>query len=608
MKKHPYTPWFIRLPRRYEQELQALEAADLPFRLLVNDTRRGWEGQVEVAGESHLLRIFYPDEYPEAPPLVFDSPDFRLELLDDRSTFHQLANNSLCLFAMGYGADSWSPEFTVVDVIARYRAFRTLASEGAHILQHYSEDERVTVFRQGTPLYITPNVAQVMSLPGGKGGFGFRSTPTGFAGLIVVAGDEATGVVGQDAPDAWGPLPLQAPLRGIWCRIDLGGDSWDEAHRHPERLASQVRERLGLAVMPWPPPFSLILVDLHEAQATQPDMRLVLSISGTKEWILKPIECVSMPEALFQRVDGALSGRAKLQDCTVVVVGVGSLGSHAALALAKAGVSRFALFDPDRLRLENVCRHVGDLADLGELKVDIVNCAIQRRNPGAEVEAHGGSPLRDASVDSVASGRAFERLLERPKTLVLVTVADDRVERRLNHWLVGLNVPAVYASVLGRGEHGRIFRVVPGETPCYQCILYAQTAHPGYFPRLEAPEGQPLPGRGEYHQPGMPGIGIDVEQIALMTARFALQTLARQVVDGIGYPDEKADHLLWTNHGGWCFDRPQQLRIEPYSRVADCAVCGSGSADQPLSEVERQAHLERSKRLQDPARLGGVLL
>ena len=71
----------------------------------------------------------------------------------------------------------------------------------------------------------------------------------------------------------------------------------------------------------------------------------------------------------------------------VVVVGLGSGGSTVALELAKAGVGRFTLVDPDRLEPANLIRHECDDRYLGRRKADAVADLIRRRNPDAEVEA-----------------------------------------------------------------------------------------------------------------------------------------------------------------------------------------------------------------------------
>ena len=76
---------------------------------------------------------------------------------------------------------------------------------------------------------------------------------------------------------------------------------------------------------------------------------------------------------------------AYLADCCAVFAGVGSVGSTVALMLARAGVGRFVLIDPDLLEIHNISRHMGDLSEVGRYKVDIVEERIHRINPTAEV-------------------------------------------------------------------------------------------------------------------------------------------------------------------------------------------------------------------------------
>jgi hypothetical protein len=47
----------------------------------------------------------------------------------------------------------------------------------------------------------------------------------------------------------------------------------------------------------------------------------------------------------------------------------------------------------------------------------------------------------------------------------------------------------------------------------------------------------------------MPGLGIDVEEVAMLAARLALQTLSLRIPGGIGYPAAAADHVCGPHAG-----------------------------------------------------------
>lgn len=69
-------------------------------------------------------------------------------------------------------------------------------------------------------------------------------------------------------------------------------------------------------------------------------------------------------------------GLKKLRQSFVIIVGCGGVGSHAASALARSGVSRLRLIDFDQVTLSSLNRHaVATLADVGTPKVH----AIRRR-------------------------------------------------------------------------------------------------------------------------------------------------------------------------------------------------------------------------------------
>ena len=90
-------------------------------------------------------------------------------------------------------------------------------------------------------------------------------------------------------------------------------------------------------------------------------------------------------EELYSRFKGLIENDV-LMTKRVLVIGLGSFGSHIAVELAQAAVGRFALMDFDRLEVHNVVRHACFLKDIGRLKTDAVADLVMGKNPFAEVD------------------------------------------------------------------------------------------------------------------------------------------------------------------------------------------------------------------------------
>ena len=72
----------------------------------------------------------------------------------------------------------------------------------------------------------------------------------------------------------------------------------------------------------------------------------------------------------------------------MVVVGLGGVGSHAAVALARAGVGRLRVVDHDLVTDSSLNRHaVATAADVGRPKAEVVRRFLLAVQPEAEVEA-----------------------------------------------------------------------------------------------------------------------------------------------------------------------------------------------------------------------------
>lgn len=83
------------------------------------------------------------------------------------------------------------------------------------------------------------------------------------------------------------------------------------------------------------------------------------------------------------------AGFRRLRAARVAVLGLGGVGSHAAVALARAGVGHVRLVDHDKVTASGLNRHaVARLEDVGRPKVRVVGRQLQAIAPEMEVREH----------------------------------------------------------------------------------------------------------------------------------------------------------------------------------------------------------------------------
>ena len=159
-------------------------------------------------------------------------------------------------------------------------------------------------------------------------------------------------------------------------------------------------------------------------------------------------------------------GQERLKSARVAIVGLGGLGSPAAMYLAAAGVGTLGLVDGDRVDLSNLQRQIlyGD-ADVGDPKVVVAAQRLARMNPDVRIEQF---PHRLDSSNALAVLKGFD---------VVIDGTDNFPTRYLvNDATVLLGIPSVHGSVL-RFE-GRVSVFGTEEGPCYRC-LYPEPPPPG---------------------------------------------------------------------------------------------------------------------------------
>ena len=163
------------------------------------------------------------------------------------------------------------------------------------------------------------------------------------------------------------------------------------------------------------------------------------------------------------------TGQLRLKQSRVLIVGVGGLGSPAALYLAAAGVGNLGLVDADRVDVSNLHRQVlyGE-DDIGQWKVEAAARALRRANPHVNIHSH--VQRLDAS-NALALISAYD----------LVIDGTDNFPTRyiLNDACALAGKPYVYGSIHHFEGQAAVFDARRG--PCYRC-LFPTPPQPGVIP------------------------------------------------------------------------------------------------------------------------------
>lgn len=164
-----------------------------------------------------------------------------------------------------------------------------------------------------------------------------------------------------------------------------------------------------------------------------------------------------------------LDGQKKLKRARVLLVGVGGLGSPAALYLAAAGVGTLGLVDFDVVDATNLQRQVlHGTSAIGKRKLDSARDRIEDLNPNVKVEAHE-TPLTSRNALEIIS------------TYDIVVDGTDNFQTRylVNDACVILGKPNVYGSIYRFEGQASVFAT--GNAPCYRC-LFREPPPPGLVP------------------------------------------------------------------------------------------------------------------------------
>jgi molybdopterin/thiamine biosynthesis adenylyltransferase len=233
--------------------------------------------------------------------------------------------------------------------------------------------------------------------------------------------------------------------------------------------------------------------------------------------------------------------QAKLAKSTVLVAGIGALGSIVALDLVLTGIGKAIIVDFDTVEVSNLSRQLLFRSeDVGESKATVAGQRLRQLNPDVQVLA------LNSSVQEVPSAVWEET------DLIIDGLDTFEARRWLNSLCISKNKPLIHGGMYG--WWGNVQRVVPFETPCLECqpLIPAERLQ-----KACTPPGQQR--KSEPPQPKVPSI----VSIATVIAGIQFQEALKHLLN-VGSP---LDNYLFYD------GLHQQFTVLKLVRNPNCFLC-----------------------------------
>jgi molybdopterin/thiamine biosynthesis adenylyltransferase len=256
----------------------------------------------------------------------------------------------------------------------------------------------------------------------------------------------------------------------------------------------------------------------------------------------------------------------ELAGAHAVVVGAGSIGSHANDALVSYGIRRLSLVDPDRLLKRNFARHRTHTSQIGRFKVHAERDRLLHRDAALTVDPLPLDVIYDADV---------MRPLFAEADVVIVTSDGIDSRRTANHIACRAGTSAIFACVLANGAYGEILRITPA-VGCLLCARAELRERGGIAPESTLDRGY---GAGTRHLP-MTAVTGDLGLVGQLAAKAAVATC----LEPKGFRDQRlpGDHAVIGLRP--LPGKPAPFNLEEAGKVSwttlppprlDCPTCGS---------------------------------
>ncbi|KRN67042.1 thiamine biosynthesis protein (thiF) [Pediococcus cellicola] len=152
----------------------------------------------------------------------------------------------------------------------------------------------------------------------------------------------------------------------------------------------------------------------------------------------------------------------KLKNATVLIIGLGGIGSNICIALLELGIGKIIATDFDEVDLSNLNRQIlYSEKSVGKLKSEEAKKRANEFNSYVQFET---------IHQEISSQKDVQKIITVSKPDFVVNVADyptGYIDFWVNQACVEKKIPLIAALV--DKKNGRVYTVIPGKTACYNC-------------------------------------------------------------------------------------------------------------------------------------------
>ena len=162
-----------------------------------------------------------------------------------------------------------------------------------------------------------------------------------------------------------------------------------------------------------------------------------------------------------------IEGQQKLMDSTILLVGLGGLGSPISMYLAGSGIGHLVLNDFDDVDLSNLQRQIVHTSEsIGVPKVESAIRTLSALNP----------EIRLTGINRQLSGKELYSEVERANVVVDATDNFD-IRFALNEACVRTRTPLISGAAIRMEGQVTVYRADLDNSPCFRC-LYSEEDEP----------------------------------------------------------------------------------------------------------------------------------